>query len=412
MRFLIVSFNYLPESVSIGPYTADLAEYLQQCGHHVQVMAGFPIAPQWRVWKEYRGNWYLNETINGVSVLRTWAYIPAHPKRTINRILFDTSFTLTSMLCGLFVGKADLVVVISPPLQLGITGWLLGLFKDAKFFFHIQDLVPDAAIATGMLAEESRVLSVAHSLENFIYQRAKKIGVICDGFAENLVAKGVPVDKIILQPHYIDTESIYPMERNNNFRQQYGINSDDLLVMYSGSVALKQSLNTFLESAAEFHPDDGITFYLIGEGPYLQQLMERANDLQCSHLHFLPLQPRDTLPTQLSAADVLVITQRRTITDVVFPGKLLYYMAVGRPILAAVNAESETGRFVSRYQVGMVVPPEEPKALAEAIWYLKKNPSEAKRFGYNGRRIAEEMFDQELVLASFAENLEMLAQED
>ena len=73
--------------------------------------------------------------------------------------------------------------------------------------------------------------------------------------------------------------------------------------------------------------------------------------------HFLPLQLRETLPTQLSAADVLVITQRRAVTDVVLPGKLLYYMAAGRPILAAVSDVSETGRFVTRHEVGIVVPP-------------------------------------------------------
>jgi glycosyltransferase involved in cell wall biosynthesis len=45
MRFLILALNYLLESISIGPYTADLAEYLQQRGHHVlEAMAcGWPV---------------------------------------------------------------------------------------------------------------------------------------------------------------------------------------------------------------------------------------------------------------------------------------------------------------------------------------------------------------------------------
>ena len=412
MRFLIFGFNYLPESVSIGPYTADLAECLQQRGHHVQVIAGFPIAPQWRIWDGYRGRWFMRETINGVPVLRTWTYVPSQPKRTINRILFDTSFALSSLLGGLAAGTADLIVVISPPLQLGLTGWLLGLLRGAEFFFHIQDLVPDAAIATGMLDRNGVPAKVAYALESFVYQRAKGIGVICDGFGQNLAAKGVPCEKIVLLPNYIDTDFIRPWERNSGFRQQHCIQPDELLVVYSGSIALKQGLHTFVESAAEFRASDGVVFYLIGEGPYRQELEAKAKELRLPHLHFLPLQPRETLPTQLSAADVLVITQRRAVPDVVFPGKLLYYMAAGRPILVAVSAASETGRFVTRHEVGIVVPPEEPKALAEAIRYLKQNPREADRLGWNGRRIAEEKFDKRLVLKRFAEHLEMLSRKD
>jgi len=178
--------------------------------------------------------------------------------------------------------------------------------------------------------------------------------------------------------------------------------------MYSGSIALKQGLHTFVETASEFHESDRVMFYLIGEGPYLQELKEKAEELRLTNLLFLPLQPRESLPIQLSAADALVVTQRRAITDIVFPGKLLYYMATGRPILAAVSPDSETGRFVSSNQVGLVVPPEDPKALAHAIQFLKQNRCEAERLGQNGRKIAEERFDRRVVLKQFAEHLETL----
>jgi len=409
MRFLIIGLNYLPESTSIGPYTADLAEYLQLLGHHVQVITGFPMAPQWEIWVPYGGKRFMREVINGVPVLRTYLYVPKQPGKAVNRIMFDMSFTISSLLGGLSVGHCDLIIAISPPLQLGLASWLLGFLKRAPFFFHIKDLIPDAAIATGMLDENSVTARVAHVLEAFVYRHARSIGVICEGFARNLTAKGVRSEKIVVLPDYIDLEFMRPLERNNSFRQQYGIKPDDFLVIYSGSIALKQGLHTFVETAAEFCDNDGVVFYLVGEGPYLQELKVRAEELRVTNLHFLPLQPRENLPVQLSAADALVITQKRAITDVVFPGKLLYYMAAGRPILAAVSPDSETGRFVSSHQVGLVVPPEEPKALAQAIRFLQQNRHEADRLGQNGRRVAEERFDRRVVLKQFAEHLETLA---
>src|SRR5450759_3099959 len=146
MRILLITLNYLPESTSIGPYSADLAQSLQARGHAVQVLTAFPLAPQWRIWDGYRGKLFMRETINGVPVLRTWIYIPAHPKKPIQRILFDLSYALTALVGGMCAGRAELIIAVSPPLQLGLTAWLLGVVKRAPFFFYIQDLVPEAAV--------------------------------------------------------------------------------------------------------------------------------------------------------------------------------------------------------------------------------------------------------------------------
>jgi colanic acid biosynthesis glycosyl transferase WcaI len=408
MRVLLIGLNYLPESTSIGPYTADLAEYLQGAGHDVQVVTGFPQAPQWRIWDGYRGRWFMRETINGVPVCRTYLFVPAKAGRALNRILFDTSFALSALFGGLAAGRCDVIVAISPPLQIGITAWCLGLFKRAPVLLHIQDLVPDAAVAVGSLAEKSLAVRIAHVMERFIYARVRGIGVICDAFLRNLVKKGVAPEKVRLLPNYIDAAFMRPCERNNGFRRRHSIAGGEFLVMHSGSVARKQGLQTFVEAAAMIAPGEGVTFYLVGEGLYLEALRARAEELGAASLHFLPLQPRDTLPAQLSAADALVITQKRAVTDVVFPGKLLYYMAVGRPIVAAVSPESETGRFVSGRGVGLIVPPEDPQALAQAVRYLRQNPDKAESLGRNGRKTVEEQFDRRIVLKQFVRSLESL----
>jgi colanic acid biosynthesis glycosyl transferase WcaI len=410
MQFLLIGLNYLPESTSIGPYTADLAQYLQAAGHQVRVITGFPMAPQWKVWDGYRDRWFMRETINGILILRTYLYVPSQPKKVSQRVLFDLSFALSSFVGGIFAGQADLIAVISPPLQLGLTGWLLGLLKRVPFFIYIQDLVPDAAVVTGMMREDSLATRLARAIERFVYKQAKGIGVISEGFVSNLLAKGVPAEKVLLLPNSIDLQFLKMSERNNGFRREQNISPDEFVVMYSGSVALKQGLHTFVKAATEFAPGAGVSFYLVGEGPYLEDLKILAEKLKVSTLHFLPLQTRELLSIQLSAADVLVITQRQAVTDMVFPGKLLYYMAAARPILAAVSPNSETGRFINEHQVGLVVPPENPSALAEAIGFLRNNQLESERLGKNGRRVVEDVFDREFVMKRYINHLEELAQ--
>lgn len=410
MRVLIIGLNYLPESVSIGPYTSDLAEYLRQRGHYIQVITSFPHAPQWRIWDGYKGRCFMREIIDEIPVLRTYVYVPKRPRRALNRILYDMSFTISAFLGALTTGSCDVLVIISPPLQLGLTGWALGILKRAPFLFHIQDLVPDAAVATGMLSEKSWAVRLARKLEHFVYGKAHKIGAICGGFERNLLSKGVPSEKIALLPNYIDLEFMHSVERNNNFRQKHGLREEDFVVMYSGSVALKQGLDTFVKAAASLRDQPGLVFLLIGEGPYMFELHELGDQLRASNLRFLPMQPRETLPSQLSAADALVITQRKAITDVVFPGKLLYYMAAARPILAAVSPDSETGRFVRDNKIGIVVPPEEPLALAQAVLELRRIGGAG--MGKNARQVVESHFDRQIVLRTFAEQIEALAVTD
>jgi colanic acid biosynthesis glycosyl transferase WcaI len=283
---------------------------------------------------------------------------------------------------------------------------MMAALSRAKVFLEIKDLVPDAAIAVGALRPGSAAARMAHALERFAYRRVDGIGVICEGMRRNLIAKGVPPDKVVVLPDYIDLNFMRPEANGNAFRSEFSIGPQQFVAMYSGSVAGKQGLQTFVQAAAELDRDGEITCCLIGEGPYLPDLKQLAEDLSLKRFVFLPLQPRESLPTQLSAADVLVITQRKAVRDVVFPGKLLYYMAAGRAILAAVDEDSETGRFIRENDVGMVVPPEDPVRLAEGIRWMQAHPERTRELGLNGRRTAETRFDRNVVLERFAAYIE------
>jgi colanic acid biosynthesis glycosyl transferase WcaI len=402
MKILILGINYLPESTGIAPYTADLAEHLVKAGHKVKIVTGFPWYPQWRIWDGYQGKLFQKELINEVEVFRTFLYIPKNPRRALARILFDTWFAISALVAGLRVGKYDLVVAVSPPLQIGLTAWILAKLRRVPFFLQIKDLVPDAALATGQLNEKSIAVRIARKLEQFVYNRAGGIGVICNGFQRNLQKKGVVTSKIELLPDYIDLKFIQPVEKFNSFRHKHNIEPDKFLVLYSGSVALKQGLHTLIETASKLVQEKNIVFYLIGEGPYLEELKQLAGQHSLTNMHFLPLQPREGLAEQLGAADVLLITQRKTVTDIVFPGKLLYYMGAARPILAAVNAQSETGTFIEDNSIGLTVPPEDASALAEAILQLYQDKLKTRELGDNGRKLVEQRFDREIVLEQFA----------
>ena len=400
MRILILGMNYAPESTGIAPYTTDFAEYLAERGHEVHVVTARPHFPQWRVWDDYRGKSLAREQANGVYVHRTYVYVPKKPRKVLNRLLYDSTFSISVLVRGLFMRRCDFVFVVSPPVQIGLSGWLVAARHRAPLFFHVQDIVSRAVVGTGMVGEMSLVGRMARWMEAAAYRSADSIGVICSAFERHLRASGVPADKIVFFPNYIDTRALKPAPRMGGFRSRHNLTEQDFVVMYSGGMAQKQGLET-LVAAAGMLPQ--MRFFLIGEGPSKCDLEELVRERSLANVVILPLQPKATLAEQLSAADVLVITQKRDVTDAVFPSKLLPYMACERPVVATASMESETARFITSHNIGIVATPEDPAALADALTALAQNPELATGLGQNGRRTVSSMFERDAVLSRMNE---------
>jgi colanic acid biosynthesis glycosyl transferase WcaI len=156
-------------------------------------------------------------------------------------------------------------------------------------------------------------------------------------------------------------------------------------------------------AAGQLGDHDDTIFLLIGDGSDKARLVGMAARESIFNVRFLPLQPRDTLPHMLSAANALLLNQRADVVDMVIPSKLLTYMAAGRPIVAAVHPGSEAAKYIQRAQCGLVVQPESPGELADAICQIRSDPERADRLGRSARVFAEENFARDRVLRWYEE---------
>lgn len=399
MNILVLGMNYHPELTGIGTFTTALCEHLAKNGTTVNMITAFPHYPYWRVYDGYKKKYLQKEWLKKVRLLRTYVYIPKQHS-AVKRVLYDLSLTMTSVLSGVFIRNYDLVMCISPPLTLGLSAYLLSRLRDTPFMFHIQDLVPDAAVEVGML-RPGKAVDFAHQIEKFIYEKAAAIGVISHGITQNLLAKGVSESKIHYLPNWIDLDLIRPMNRNNGFRTNNKLTKNDFVVMYAGNIGNKQGLEVLIDTAFLLKENKRILFYIVGEGSCKADLVHKANSMNLPNLHLLTLQPREMLPLMLSAADILVLTQQAGITDFCFPGKLITYMASATPLVAAVNLQSETAKTIYEAQAGIIVEPQNNQALTEAILQLYHSSTLRKRFGNNGRTYVAEHFEKSKLLSQF-----------
>jgi colanic acid biosynthesis glycosyl transferase WcaI len=402
MRILIYSYNYYPEPIGIAPLMTELAEGLVKRGHQVRVVTAMPNYPERQIYEGYRGKFYVNEYKNGVQIQRSFVWIRPQPK-LIDRVLLDASFVMTSFWPALFGWRPDVILSTSPSLPVCVPAALLGWLRACPVVLNLQDILPEAAIHVGLL-KNKWLIKVFSVLEKFAYYSATKVSVIADGFVENLLSKGVPQQKIEQIPNWVDVNFIRPLPKDNNsFRAQHNLN-DKFVVLYSGNIALTQGLETVIKAAAILRDVREIAFVIVGEAKGLQRLQKYCLDCGADNVLLLPFQPREHLPEMLAAADVGLVVQKKNVISFNMPSKIQVLLASGRAMIASVPKNGTAAKAVRQSGGGIVVPPEDPEALAMATLDLYKHPEKAKTLGYNSRKYAMEQYAFEQALNQY-ENL-------
>jgi len=380
----------------------ELAEGLAKRGHEVRVVTAMPNYPERRIYEAYRGKWYLTEYKNGVKIQRSYVWIRPQPK-LLDRVLLDASFVVTSFFPALFGWRPDVILSTSPSLPVCIPASLLGWLRACPVVLNLQDILPEAAIHVGLL-KNKWLIKVFSLLEKFAYRHATKISVIADGFVENLLSKGISPDKIEQIPNWVDVNFIRPLPKDsNNFRNSHNLHNK-FVVLYSGNIALTQGLETVIQAAAKLRDFAEISFVIAGEAKGLERLQKYCTNCGADNVLLLPFQPREHLPEMLAAADVGLVVQKKNVISFNMPSKIQVLLASGRALIASVPDKGTAAKAIKQSGGGIVVPPEDPQALATAILDLYKHPEKAKTLGYNSRKYAVEQYAFEQALNQY-ENL-------
>jgi putative colanic acid biosynthesis glycosyltransferase WcaI len=404
MRAIVWGINYAPEFTGIAPHSVVLCEFLAESGDKVQMITGFSYYPSWEKRPEDRRQVYRTDQINGVSVYRCWQFVPRRVS-ALNRILHEASFVFTSTLRALSLPRANVYVLVSPPLLLGFAGWLVGIIKNAPFVFHVQDMQPDAAIGLGML-KASWFARALYTLESFAYRHAARVSGIARGMLKSFRAKGVPESKLVYFPNTISLDNAEPSPERGEFRQRHGFTSEEFLAIYAGNLGVKQGLDVLLETAPLLL-DPLLRILICGDGVQRDSLAQRVRQLQLSNVSMLPLQVGRDYRALLVDADVCLITQQAGAGNAFFPSKLLGILAESKPVVTVAVPECELALSLAQGKFGANVPPGRAQELADLLQALAQNPQLLAEYGAAGRRYVEQ-FDKIRVLQGFAQELESL----
>ena len=403
LRIAVVCPHFAPDSAPTGVVMTRVVRELAELGHEVHVVTSLPWYAKHRVEPEWQHvRWRTRTTIEPWgSVTRLDPFAGDDKKNLLRRAIGFLGFSVTAAVAGVRVARGrrlDAVFVMSPPLTLGVTGWVIARLRRAPLFVNVQDVFPDAAVESGAITNRT-VIALARRLETWVYARAEAVTVLSDDLADNLRAK-VPAHRawrIRTIPNFVDVEAIRPLDRMTDYRSELGLD-DRPVVMYAGNVGFSQSLDLMIDAAREL-PD--VWFVINGDGAARRDLESRAGDLP--NLVFGDYQPAERLPEVLASGDVHAVLLKRGLGRVSVPSKTYSIMAAGRPIVAAVDPGTEVTRLVDRSAGGTCVPPDDSAAFVAAVRHLVTDPERMRAMGRSARTHVESEASPTVVAEAYAE---------
>ncbi len=408
MRLLVIGLNFAPELTGVGRYTGEMAAWLAARGHEVSVVTTRPYYPEWRRASGLGRFLWSVERWKGCRVIRCPLYVPPRMNGA-RRVLHLGSFALSSIPAALaraFAGKVDVVAAIVPTLLSAPLALTMTRIASARSWMHVQDLEIDAAAELGIIAN-SRAIGAAFSVERQFLRRFSLVSTISPKMVEALERKGVARERLALFPNWVDTARFAPAPPSAPLRRELGLPESAPLIIYSGSMGRKQGLETVIAAARRLAADPvrSPVIVMAGAGPARAELEREAAGL--ANLRFLPLQPEERFSDFLNLADIHLLPQRRDAADLVMPSKLGAMLAVGKPVIVTAPPNSQLARTIGG--AGIVVPPEDPVALAKAIGELIADEPRRLSLGAAARRLACDEFERETILTRLERRLIALA---
>lgn len=385
-----------------------MAAGLARSGRDVRAIVAHPHYPDWKIAPGY-GQWSKREKIDGVAVHRVLHFVPRRPS-LVPRALAEVS-------CGLRQastrwGRPSAVIAVSPALLSTAIVRLRAYVTHRRtpFVVWVQDLYGLGVVETGQGGGiAARAL---RAIEAWLLRSAATVVVIHDRFADRVHEDfGIDRERIAVVRNWTHLPPM-PTVDVAAVRRSYGWDDDEVVVVHSGNMGVKQGLHHVVDAGRLAHASgERVRFVLVGNGAQRDELERRVAEQPTTTELLPPLDDR-MFAEVLQSADILLVNELPGVAEMAVPSKLTSYFAAGRPVLAATDATGITAQEVLAADAGMAVPSGDPQALLSGAKRLAGDRNECERLGRNGKRYKETVLEETFAINRFDSLLSGLSAPD
>ena len=396
MHILLLNQYYPPDTSATAPIASDLARALAR-RHRVTVLAGRPsYDPTTR-----HGRYLLKREVEGDLAVERVGSTTFSRFGMRGRLINYLTYLSLAVPRALSL-RPDLVLSMTDPPQAGIAGARVAGLLRKPFVYNIQDLHPDMALAAA-LARPSRWVNLWERLHRWALRKASLVIVPGEDMRDRVVAKGVLREKVVVVRDGATVPEELPDPDNPVSREvRCGF---PFTVLHAGNLGFYGAWDTLVDAAKLLGNSDA-GFVFVGDGAAKSRIQEKADG--CSRVRFMPFRPADEVPYVLAAGDLHVVTIKRGFEGLVVPSKLYPILAAGRPVAAVAPDTCDAARIVERSGCGIVVDPDDPAGLAQAVQQLAGDANRLKAMGQAARKVAAE-YDRNSELERFVDYVEAAA---
>ena len=385
MKILFFSHYYSPEGNAPATRVSALCERWAKAGHDVTVVTCAPNVPSGVVYDGYR-NVRMDETINGVKVVRVKTYIAAN-KGAFRRMLNFVSYFMSALWTALGLPRPDVVIATSPQIFCGYAGVWYARLKRVPLVVEIRDIWPESMGAVGAHIPGPAYWALER-VEKAMYRRCAKLVTVGDGYRERLIEKGVPAEKIAIVMNGTDLAVYGPREKDTELLRRHGLDGK-FVVSYIGTVGMACGLEVVLDASEildrKEHREKEVVFVIVGDGAHREQLEAEAKKRGLSNVVFTGRQPKDTMPAWVASSDANLVHLRKTdLFTTVMPSKIFESAGCRRPIIMGVDGFAK--KLVMDAGAGLDMKPESAQSLVECVERLVADPALSARLGENAYR--------------------------
>jgi glycosyltransferase involved in cell wall biosynthesis len=398
--WLIVTQYYHPEAGAPQIRLRALAKELTRLGHRVTVLTGMPNYPEGVIHEGYRGKLSLADKIDGIEIKRIWLY-PASGKAPFKRLVNYLSFTLHALLYLRLVRGKQIVFIEAQPITLALYGLLAQWICKVPYIYNTPDLQVEIAGERAWVG--GWLVRVATWLETFLMRRAYSVATVTHAFIEHFVStRGIPRERMSFLPNGVDLEHLRPMPYNNDYAEKMGVTGKNVLT-YAGTHADYQGLDVILDAAKLLRDRSDIVFLMVGKGPERERLIDRAKTEGISNVLFKDSPFEDGSLLMSISYGFIVVLRNIPAAQKMRLSKTFPPLACGVPVIYAGVGES--AEIILNNDCGIVVPPENPASLADAVCRLVDEPGRRDAFSMAGRKLVEREFSWNTIVSNWLTQL-------
>lgn len=398
-KILIVSQYYYPDIAAAAFRIKEMADILSSKGHQISVITAKP----------HRGIIDLSDKVDDTSIEVTrLPIIKYYGRGKWNFIAHYASFMLGALFHYFFKCRRryDIIFATSPPLPVGLAGFLISSFQGAKFILDIRDIWPDSAIVAGQLSKNSKFYKYGKIMEQWLYRKADLITCVSRPMAEYIEGV-IKSGKIVVI--YNGVLNKYLITENYHKEINYGLFQDGKFnIIYLGNMGYVQDLQFVLEAAKQIKEEMGeVIFYLIGDGADKKRLEKIKKDNLLDNVIIMGPVSKEQAMTMMHKSSALFFHLKDDIVmEKTVPSKVFDYMTAGKPILFGIRGEGKN--ILDKVKGNIYYQSTSIESFINAIRTLRNNYKKLSDYARENRIVVKKYYTREKMVDKLEKFFQLL----